>query len=47
MDRMIDYYNKNYFGFDICDINDTLHTQIWNIDYDLNYDLLYVFKAEI
>jgi len=47
LDRMIDYYNKNYFGFDICTISDTLNTQIWNIDYDLSHDMLFVFKAEI
>ena len=41
------YYDKNYTEYQIFGNPDFINSQIWRIYYDLNYDLIYIFIAQI
>ena len=41
------FYNENYVHYKILMDTKYVNTQIWSVRFDENYDLIYLFKAEV
>ena len=41
-----EFYNNNYFSYQVKTFKDSIHKKVWKIVFDETYDFLYVFIAE-
>ena len=44
--RLEQFYDNNYFKYEVTKIEDYVHSQIWNVHIDEIKDLVYLVQAE-
>ena len=39
------YYDEHYFKYEVNRVEDYIHEKVWNIYFDEQFDMIYIFMA--
>ena len=45
--KLEEYYDKAYFNYQVCNLEDHIQQKVWSIHYDETYDLIFIFLGKI